>query len=195
LIFFALFKKPDRKTRQLAEPEREKLAELYQQQAEAVYRYFRTRTGQAGEAEDLTSLVFRKALESWATYLPSQSAAGWLFGIARHVLVDYYRTQGRASQQAGLPLDGVEELESYLPGPEEHLIQAEEAHLIREAIRHLPALQAEVITLKFTAQLSYPEIAEALGRKEPAVRMLLHRGLENLRKTLAEQREREGFSL
>lgn len=168
--------------------DKEALTKLYQEQAEPLYRYFRLRLANASDAEDLTSLVFRKAMESWAGYQTNQSVVGWLFGIARHTLADYYRSRQRSGQ---LPtsLDEAGDIEASILLPEEIALQQEEARLLRDAINQLPPTQAEVITLRFTAQLSYPEIAAALGKKEPAIRMLLHRGLENLRKQLATQIE------
>lgn len=168
--------------------DREVLTRLYQDQAESIYRYFRTRIINPTDAEDLTSLVFRKAMESWANYQPSQSAAAWLFGIARYTLIDYYRSNKRPAKQSDSLEDAPEMVAADLT-PEEMALQQEEARLLREAIRQLPPQQAEIITLRFVAQLSYSEIAESLGKKEPAVRMLIHRGLENLRKALVAQIE------
>ena len=45
----------------------------------------------------------------------------------------------------------------------------------------LPALQQEVLRLKFQAGLSYQEIAEVTGKSVSHVGVLLHEGLKSIR--------------
>lgn len=49
-----------------------------------------------------------------------------------------------------------------------------------DLVRRLPPLQAQVVGLRVIAGLSVSETARAIGRKEGAVRVLCHRGLESL---------------
>src|ERR671937_806081 len=69
-------------------------AELFDRYHEPVYRYVVSRVHRPTDAEDLTQLVFVKALEALPRYesrgIPF---GGWLFRLARNVLIDHVRTR------------------------------------------------------------------------------------------------------
>ncbi len=67
---------------------------VYEQQVARLYNYFLYRVNQSTTAEDLTANTFKQAWASREQYDPQRgSVTAWLFGIARYVLVDYYRDQ------------------------------------------------------------------------------------------------------
>jgi len=75
-------------------------AELYEKCMPRVFRYIYYRIGDMQQAEDLTSMVFEKALTGFGGYRPQKaSMPTWLFAIARNAVIDYWR---RAEQ----PPDG-----------------------------------------------------------------------------------------
>lgn len=53
-----------------------------------------------------------------------------------------------------------------------------------DAVRGLPARQAQAVTLRYVADLGTPAIAAALGCPEGTVRVLLHRAHQSLARTL-----------
>ena len=69
----------------------------------------------------------------------------------------------------------------------EKLKQHQDFLKIREKISQLPIKYQEVIALRFFEKKKIKEICEILGKKEGAVKSLLHRGLEKL-KNLVEPR-------
>ena len=59
-----------------------------------VYRYVAARVGRPSDAEDLAQLVFVKALEALPRYeLRGVPFGGWLFRLARNVVIDHVRTR------------------------------------------------------------------------------------------------------
>src|SRR4029078_8744025 len=59
-----------------------------------VYRYVASRVGRPSDAEDLAQLVFVKALEALPRYeLRGVPFGGWLFRLARNVVIDHVRTR------------------------------------------------------------------------------------------------------
>jgi RNA polymerase sigma-70 factor (ECF subfamily) len=52
---------------------------------------------------------------------------------------------------------------------------------LRELVQHLSTDQREVVLMRYAADLTVTEIAQALRKREPAIRMLLHRGLRKLK--------------
>jgi RNA polymerase sigma-70 factor (ECF subfamily) len=120
-----------------------------------------------------------KALEALPSYQSRRNSfAPWLFRIARNSVVDHYRKGKRES-----PLD---EIETYEDGsdPVRDVIQQEHASELRRLVEGLSADQRDVVLLRYASDLSYPEIAATLKKNEPAVRMLLHRGLRKLKREI-----------
>lgn len=69
---------------------------LYEQHMNYVFRYINYRVGNRSEAEDLTSLVFEKALAAFHRYDSKKAAAQtWLLTIARNTVTDYFRKSSR----------------------------------------------------------------------------------------------------
>ena len=105
----------------------------------------------------------------------ASSPRGYLFGIARHVSADAWR-------RARPPGEGDAFLASVAaPQPDARLAAA------REIIADLPSLQREILDLRFEHDLSYAEIAEALGIPVGTVRSRLHNALELLRERLEQE--------
>lgn len=72
------------------------------------------------------------------------------------------------------------------PGPVQQAQAAELSERLREALADLPERQAEVFCLRFVSDLSYREIARALGLRASAVGALLHRARKQLREVLSD---------
>ena len=156
-------------------------AALYQLHAAPIFAYLRGHTSSREDAEDVLLEVFLAALEQDAlASLPEREQLAWLRRVAHHKLVDHYR---RSQRRFAV---GLEEIEDTLEDDEEHVpeqivLRREEAQNIREALRRLPALQQEVLRLRFGAGLRCAQIAEILGKREGAVRVLLSRAVTLLR--------------
>lgn len=151
---------------------------LYERWVTPVYRYLLSRLASPAEAEDLTSQVFLKALEELPRYHHRGRFAAWLFTIARNLLTDRYRRSGREQ-----PLEGAAGLTvpaDLLSG----LIQSDQVRHLRELILALPLADQELLRLRYTAGLSYAEMAHLLGRSEEAVKKSTYRLLARLHSQL-----------
>ena len=161
-------------------------SELYEIYYDSIYRYVSFRTGSQADAEDITAEVFVRMIESIHRFKwKGHPFSSWLFRIAHNQVVDYYRKKGRRQT---VPLD-----DAY-PLPDTAAFDADarmDLELtmgdVRKAMENLTDLQREAITLRFAAGLSIAETAQAMGRKNNAVKALQHAGLRNLRKTLCAQ--------
>ncbi len=160
----------------LAKTDRAAFGELYERYYPRVYRYTFHRVGNFADTEDITALVFIKALEALPSYQSRRNTfAPWLFRIARNAIVDHYR---RTRQHSPFEdLDG----HSREIDPAAHVLSEERNKELMVLIGHLSDDQREVVLLKFAGDLSYAEIATTLKKNEPAVRMLMHRGLRKLK--------------
>lgn len=149
---------------------------LYEQYYARVYRYIYLRLGNQPDAEDVTAVVFMKALEGLGSYSTKRSSfAPWIFRIAHNAVIDKYRRDRKQ-----VPLDNIE----FHAGGDDPVSDVLHSERREELLSYLAALspdQREVILMRFAADLTYPEIATALKKNEAAVRMLLHRGLRKLK--------------
>src|SRR5687767_855769 len=145
-----------------------------------VYRYIASRVHRPSDAEDLTQLVFVKALEA----LPRYEArgipfGGWLFRLARNAIIDQARTR-----KDHLPLLLAVTRETEEAGPEARAALREDLDRVAHALRDLTDDQREVIELRFFAGLSVLEVATAMDRQEGTIRGLQFRAIAALRRSL-----------
>ena len=152
-------------------------AELYRSYADSIYRYALSRGLPPADAEDVVSTVFMKAYQS----LPGYRERGWpfsayLYRIARNALIDEYRKDRHEAS-------GEEAWDRPEPGAEVDDQVARRAQLtaVRQALAGLPEDYQEVIRLRLLLELPTATVAAWMGRKEGAVRVLLHRALLALR--------------
>jgi len=165
--------------------------DLYDQSVEQIYRYHLSRTGDALDAQDLTADTFRAALEWFSSYRPERGRPlAWLIGIARHKQIDYLRGLSR-HKSSPLTLEQAEQHPSGWPSPEDQAIQHMQVAQVARALRGLSQDRAEAISLHFFAGLSLGEVGKVMGKREEAIKKLVHRGLKDLKHRLAGRAEEE----
>jgi RNA polymerase sigma factor (sigma-70 family) len=146
--------------------------DLYDRHFHHVWAYVIRRTANRAEAEDVTSDVFRRALENLRGYewrgIPF---AAWLLRIAANALAHRWEKAGRES---GDPPPEV-------AGPDADL---ERRTMLFQLVERLPDVQRRVIELRYLEELNLLEVAAVLGKTEGAVKQLQRRALEHLRAEL-----------
>jgi RNA polymerase sigma factor (sigma-70 family) len=115
------------------------------------------------------------------------SAAPWIYGIARNVLLMSIRRgtlERRATERLGLleQLDRPQSVEDPIP-------EIGWATGADELLDALPADQREAVRLRVVEEMEYADVAHALGTSAGAARVRVHRGLTALRRHLATPRE------
>jgi len=158
--------------------------ELYERHAEAIFRFLYSHLDSRLDAEDLTEEVFLRVWRSIGSYRQQGVPfIAYLFRISRNALIDHYR---RSSQSKGqMPLE--EGLISD-PGadPRDQALENSQRQEIRQLLEQLREDYRTVLILRFLADLSPDETAEAMGKSSGAVRVLQHRALAALRKLVLE---------
>jgi RNA polymerase sigma-70 factor, ECF subfamily len=146
----------------------------------SVYRFIASRIHRPSDAEDLTQLVFVKALEALPRYKARGIPfGGWLFRLARNAVIDHVRTRREHDE-----LDAASDRATEDDGPEAIASLREDLDAMAWALDHLTADQREVISLRFFGGLSAREAAEAMGRQEGTIRGLQFRAIAALRRSL-----------
>jgi RNA polymerase sigma-70 factor (ECF subfamily) len=152
-------------------------AELYRRHLCAVFGFIKSQTPDVSTAEDLTAQVFFKALRSASTFNGSGSYSSWLYQIARNCVSSWHRTRGR-----DVPVRDLPEPVDPEPSPATRLVDEESRSTVWAALKELPPSQRDAVVLRYMNDLSIEEIATILDRTPGAVRILLHRARNNLRK-------------
>jgi RNA polymerase sigma-70 factor, ECF subfamily len=161
---------------QRARTDPQAFAELYQRHVRSIYRYHLAHTGDVRDAEDLTSQTFMAALEGIRSFRGTAPYITWLIGIASRKRALFFR--GKKPQ---VPLDAALHLPN--PGPPTDKAAARRLQMdqLFGALRTISQDRAEAIILCFFSELSTAEAGLVLGKSEAAIRMLLSRGLHDLR--------------
>jgi RNA polymerase sigma-70 factor (ECF subfamily) len=147
---------------------------------EPIYRFIANRVNRPSDAEDLTQLVFVKALEALPRYeLRGLPFGGWLFRLARNTIIDHARTRHDHAE-----LNAAADRATDEAGPDEVALLRRDLDAVARALAGLTDEQREAIELRFFAGLSAREAAEAMGKQEGTVRGLQFRGIAALRRSL-----------
>jgi RNA polymerase sigma-70 factor (ECF subfamily) len=148
-------------------------------------RLFRTIRGLAqddGEAEAIMQETFWRVWRNLAHYKDDRPIFPYLVTIAVNQMRDRWRTEYWLDDTDFA--DAIDQLPQDSPLPEA-LVQAQQdrEQLVRAVQKLTPAYRA-VILLRYQADLSYEEIANALNRPVNSVRVHLHRAKTQLRQML-----------
>lgn len=162
------------------------LEALFHEYHPRVYSYIRYRIADVTEAEDLTSEILERALTYLSSYDARKGAfSTWLFRIAHNTYVNHLRKrQRRGAYQVDLG-EGLEDLASGGPDPEQTLVRQEDRARLLQCLRTLPERQQELLSLRFAGQLTNREIARVLQMNERTVSVYILRALRKLRQQLA----------
>jgi RNA polymerase sigma-70 factor (ECF subfamily) len=163
---------------------------LFDEYHEPVFRFIANRVNRPSDAEDLTQLVFVKALEALPRYEQrGVPFGGWLFRLARNTIIDHARTRHDHAE-----LDAAADRATDEAGPEAATLLRQDLDAVARALAGLTDEQRETIELRFFAGLSAREAAEAMGKQEGTVRGLQFRAIASLRRSLGLELDVESIS-
>ncbi len=140
-------------------------------------------TGSLTLSEDLAQETFLVAWKQLANIREPPKLRSWLCGIARNLVYDALREQGREPSHAAETLAAIEATPAPGPQPPDLTIKNEEAAILWRSLACVPETYREPLILFYREQQSIETVAAHLDLSEDAVRQRLSRG----RKLLQEQ--------
>jgi len=154
----------------------EAFGKLYDHFFLPVYRYAAFRLPKE-IAEDVTADIFVKAWEKIHTYKAQKGVpfSAWLFRIARHSVIDTYRTN-RGFEEVPEQLEDTDTFNH----TQTRMHRKDLVHSVQAALNKLPNRYREILLLSFVSELPHSEIARILRLTEGAVRILKLRALRKL---------------
>lgn len=152
-------------------------SQLFMRYKQPLFGFFWRRVADRAQAEELTQETFVAVIRAAPRYEPSAQFRTYLYAIALKILRAYRR---KAAFRA-----------TFLGSPAEHAEPSRESSVVtqlfmREALRHLDAMDREILLLREFEQLNYAEIAELLKLPVNTVRSRLFRARAALRELLSE---------
>lgn len=159
-----------------------------------LYGFFVKNTRDPALAEDLTQDTLLKIYNLSWDYLPLGKFRGWMFRIARNLLIDTVRRRSHdalvhALKSRGRDDDGATDAVTRLAGdllpPATQADQRELAEIVDGLLAELPAEQRMTFTLHHFQGLPLPEVAEVLETNVATTKSRLRLAREKLQTRLA----------
>lgn len=150
------------------------VAQIYDAYVKPIYRYHYSRVGNAVDAEDLTSQTFMAVIETLPRYQDRGRFTAWIFQIARNKAMDHFRANHNESHVVEMAADTVQ------ADALDAIDRNESRAKLNALMRMLNEDEQELLRLRFTAELSFVQIGQLLGRSEDAVRKSMRRTLDRL---------------
>ena len=158
---------------------------IYDKYVDRIYKFVLLKVNNVQDAQDITSEVFLKA---WQYLVYKDKKVGniksFLYIISRNTVADFYRQQKIQKiplQQTDEKLLKNKEKTSNIEIQANNKLQLEQ---VRKALINLKDDYRDVIILKYINQLSINEISEIIGKNNTATRVLLHRAIQKLKKSV-----------
>jgi RNA polymerase sigma-70 factor (ECF subfamily) len=126
--------------------------------------------GDRGRAEELTQEAFARAYRRWRRVSEMQRPVAWLYVVALNAERKRWRHEQIATAPIVVAADG-----------EDHAGGVVTSIVLQTAIAELPPRQRAAITLRYLADLSNAEVADAMGCAEGTVKATIHQALKSLR--------------
>jgi RNA polymerase sigma factor (sigma-70 family) len=158
--------------------------ELYDEYFDRINRYLRCRVNNVWDADDLTTVVFLKALEKFTQFDRRNSFASWIFRIAQNTFIDFLR------KKREIPLDTGEwltEADDDSWQPEKTFLNMEQIQFLHHQLGQLSQDQRDVLSLRYFGELKVNQVAEVLGKSESCIKMISRRGLHKLQQLFDEE--------
>lgn len=169
---------------------------IYECYREMVFRFFFKRGFNRDLCHDLTQIVFLRVYTGMTKFRGVAEFGAWLFQIAANVGIDDLRsgmTQKRAGDHISLDNGGDEagalplDLPDRSPGfqPLEAALDEERRQLLHDALMKLPEQMRRCMIFRVYHELSYQEIAIAMGLSVETVKAHLHKARAKLKAGLS----------
>ena len=148
------------------------------------------------QAEDLVQEVYIRVLKAYDKFEGRSSEKTWLFSIARHVAIDWFRKQKTIRHRLLEKFDwDKQQIEDHQPMPDEVTLQNEQIQWMYRSLDACTIDQRSVLILRYLQELSITETADALGWSSSKVKTTQHRALKQLQKQMLHISDEEGLPI
>jgi RNA polymerase sigma-70 factor, ECF subfamily len=170
---------------------------IWQNLHDGLRAFIATRVADEAEVDDILQEVFLRVHRRLDGLRDPERIVAWLFQIARHAIIDYYRTP-RRNREVPVGLADALDVPFEWPNrsPETGHVQEDLAACLRPMLERLSAEYREAITLVELDGLTREEAAKRMGLSVSGMKSRVQRGRQQLRQMLDEccriERDRRG---
>lgn len=151
---------------------------LYDEHADAIFRYLAYRLGDRERAKELTQEVFMRLWRHLAAGKPVEYEKAFLYTIAKRLFINDIR--GAA---AAYSLEATEDATGFEPvDTSQNLQTSAELSELWDLVATLPPATAELLRLRYQDGLSVEDIATLFDAKQNTISMRISRAIEHLKK-------------
>ena len=163
--------------------DKEKIDEIYRENASMIYKFLCGLTQDSGLAEELTQETFFQAIKGIDQFRGDCKISVWLCQIAKNL---WYKELSKRSRNKTVELDNT------IPSSENieiHCLKNMEKVEIFRLMHNLDDVTREVMYLRLAGELQFSEIAAILGKTENWARVTYYRGKQKITKGMKEWTE------
>jgi len=169
----------------------EQFSHVYDQYIDKIYRFVYLKVGGQEIAEDITSKVFTKGWEAFSAKggpasggkNPIKNPGAFLYQIANNAVIDHYREKGRSKL---VSVDASPEIVDPGTNAQDMAILSADIGTIKKAMQKLKKEHQDVIIWHYLEDMPIDNIAKLIDKPAGTVRVMLHRGLKDLKDIVQE---------
>jgi len=158
---------------------KKKFSKIYDQYVEQIYRFVFLKVSSQEIAQDICSEVF---LRSWQAFEVKnkeiKNIRAFLYRIAKNLVTDFYR---KKAKERVVFVDDPPEIPDPQADIEKKVMINSDFEIVRKALLKINDDYQTVIIWHYLDGLKTSEIAKILNRPEGTIRVMLHRGLKELK--------------
>lgn len=159
---------------------KDQFGELFDSHYRRIYDFLYFRVQHKQTAEDLAAAVFLKAFQKFDQFDATQAKfSTWLYQIARHSLIDYFRTLKTSEN-----IEDIWDIPS-TSNVERDTDTALALEKVKDKIRLLPPLQRDILLMRLWDGLSHAQISAILGITEANSKVSFSRAVNKLKEDLS----------
>lgn len=157
-----------------------KMGLLFERYHRELFGFLYHMSNKADASEDMVQTVFYRMLKYRHTFTGEGAFRTWMYHLARNVLVDTVHQNKRSAHH-----QDVADYADRIGGgalADEQLHKTEEVATLQDALARLTPDHREVLVMSRYQELKYEEIARILNTTEGAVKVRIHRAMNELKK-------------
>ncbi|MCK9393940.1 MAG: RNA polymerase sigma factor [Candidatus Paceibacterota bacterium] len=158
-------------------------SQLYEEYLERIYRFIYFKVSSESIAQDLTSEVFTRLWKQISLNKEVKNPSAFLFKLARNIIIDYYRAHDKEKRNTNID-SIVSTLEDKKQNIHNDAQIKEEYAAVTCAMDKMKEEYRQAVHLYYVEQEPIIEVAKSLGKSQGAARVIISRGMKQLRQIL-----------
>jgi len=155
-------------------------SQIYDEHIDKVYRFVFFKVSNETLAQDITSETFTRLWKEIVSDREVRNPSGFLFRVAKNMVIDHYRVKG----QNPIILDNLDTVLDSNQDIEQNAAVKDDMRIVTAALSKLSDDSRLAVSMYYIEQEPISEVAKALNRSQGATRVLIHRGMKQLREIL-----------